>query len=355
MDIERVRGLILKTASSIADDALNSGYRARPEKFRVDETDGTFEVYENYGITRTDWWLFQTIKFDEGQLTEVSFPESVNGFRWNRDNGSIELLFDEVDRTYQRYHALSWLLDRNGIGFLSETSGIGGQIILKVEYAYELYEEEIKFILAGVFLWGHSSDLKLNEQDVIKFLPNGRIIPLDGLLRFMIDPTRFNVMFRNSSVPSLSDFEGFVKIDRHNSSAIPVEGKHKCNGRIYPIEDTNEWLAFVTHGNVTNEVGRALIVNVDRQNVKVVEVNGVPTIVATAWVDGIRYDLVIPELRYSPVEITSENEFKAIQIHEHDGKRYGLIPITVNHLKDTIDYYWSDVVGATIAEHLGFK
>ncbi|MDD5016408.1 MAG: hypothetical protein PHW73_15190, partial [Atribacterota bacterium] len=169
-----------------------------------------------------------------------------------------------------------------------------------------------------------------------------------------VDPYRSSVRHYRRRLPEFRHSDSFIKLTYdttgHSSTFVtsPDRNRDLINGYALPLgENPNGWLVFAKFAKGGNAVERALILSIDKENIKVKDVDGIPTINAQVFIDGERYDLYIPELVGSWKKATEKNRSKATKFERtREGKLLAFIPVTSKELVTGIKngYYYNDIL-----------
>lgn len=336
------------------------GYYSSDKLFRVEDnrTDGNGQVVVavdwGHGSSTEHYQTYQTFEFNGGALTQLTSEYGGNWYQFNPETRTVQFGTYRTEGGNAQWHMVRGVVSPESQE-LEEVTRIQVHTDLGAYYQPATKNGVEGFNLDEV---KYSQTWPLSKADTAKFLPNGRFISLDDVLASVIDPERSNMCFMEK-VKEIDDTEGFPKFDwhdtgRHAKSFVhPIDrNKEDFFGFSHPLKDNPDgWLVFVRFGQGEKNTARALLVEVDRNSVRVEDADGVPTINVTAKVDGETFSLIIPEERYGWEEKTEANAHLAAKEHtREDGTTAVLIPITSAELTESIakGYYFDDMVDGVL-------
>lgn len=347
-------------ANRLATDTL--AYYSQNDEFLVEQSeDGqvrTVTIKRDMGHERDSrhFVVAQTMTFNGDTLTSVHSEWGGNWYNYSQEENSIYFGTDYTGNGNAQWHMVRGVVSKDEQS-LEEVTRVQVNTDLQARYVATQLDGTNGFSLDQVLLHQY---LPLSEEDVKKFLPNGRFITLEDVMASVVDPYRSNNRYYNERVPELCNIEGFPKFDYwhtgpHSTTFVSTldHNTDKVHGFAHPYEDSpDDWLVFVRFSRGEEAIGRALRVSIDRDSVGVIDVEGVPTITCNVAVDGENFNLTLPEGRVKWVEASEESKGKAIRTHKHDetSPEMHLIPITADELRESIKdgYYYTDMLDGAI-------
>jgi hypothetical protein len=341
-------------ATQIATDTLVN--YSSDDKFKVEDNrengNGTVEVSIDWDHRKDHqhFMSFQTLEFTNDTLTDVSAEHGGNYYGYYPDKQTITMGTGMTANGNAQWHMIDCIIAPKE-QYLEEVTRVQVHTDLRAKYQPVSKNGSQGFELDSIGIIGR----KLPNEDIAKFLPNGRSIALDDVLASTIDPYRSNQGFKKR-VTEISKADGFPKFHYADMgphakqfARTPDHDADKMLGFVHPLESNPDgWLAFTLFGQEDKEsIARVLLVEVDRESVQVENMDGIPTINVKTSVDGEEYKLSIPEARLKWEEKNDDNVHLATRKHkDDDGKEHVLIPITADELRQSIEngYYFSDMV-----------
>lgn len=348
-------------ATGIANETLGFYATATSDQYKVEDSrvkgSGIVEIF-------IDWWCgrdsshydkYQTLEFKDGTLVNVSSKCGGNWYQYYPDEKFISFGTYMTDNGNAQWHMVRGIISPNEQN-IEETTRVQVHTDLQAIYTPGFENGFEGFQLELVKLHQY---LPLSNEDVAKFLPNRRFITLEDLLASAINPYQSGQRYRER-VPEIHRIDDFPKF--HYADVGPHSGFFVTTldydhdvilGFSHPLKDNpNGWLVFVRFSKGETGTGRALLVELDRENVKVEDVDGVPTIKVQASVDGERFELAIPEAKGGWKEKSEETEKRATDRRtDNKGREWFWVPINAEELTKSIKngyYFFSDMVNGVV-------